>query len=218
MKPRFAVLAFQLVAAVALAAFLAVPLRAQYGRPQGSQQGMPWENDRIRLAQLSIEKGATLPAAGNQVLIYLTADQNGAVPAEAVWQAAGAGAIENRGPARLDALAIELKDVPGEAAGGTPLEALDAQYGVDVTTLIDNSRVLVTKERYAPTSYGGPLHFHTQDVLIVYLRGGYTWPVNGFWGTSRVRRGDVDIIPANTLHRLGNAGSDPLELLVIVPR
>jgi quercetin dioxygenase-like cupin family protein len=139
------------------------------------------------------------------------------MPSEAVWQSADAGAVQNRGPVRLDAIAIELKDARGSSAG-TPPEALDKQYGVDVSTVIDNPRVLVTRQRYGPTAYGGPLHLHPEDVIVVYLRGGYTWPGADLWGASRVRRGDVDVIPANTLHRLSNAGSDSLELLAIVPR
>jgi hypothetical protein len=58
---------------------------------------------------------------------------------------------------------------------------------------------------------------HPEDVVIVYLRGGYAWPTTDAWGAERVSRGDVDVIPANTFHRPGNAGSDPLELLEIVP-
>ena len=60
--------------------------------------------------QLSVIPGATLLAAGNQVLVYLTADPAGRLPVEAVWQSAGAGAIQNRGPVRLEAIAIELKE------------------------------------------------------------------------------------------------------------
>ena len=101
---------------------------AQYsGTGSGQRQRGPLENNRIRLTQLSVEPGATLPAGGNQVLVYLTADPDGRFPAEAVWQAAGAGAVQNRGPARLDAISIELKDVQGTSSG-TPPEALDAQY------------------------------------------------------------------------------------------
>jgi quercetin dioxygenase-like cupin family protein len=217
MKPRSHVSTSPVVAALALAALLADPLGAQYARQDGGRLNVPWENNRIRLTHVSVEPGATLPPGGNQVLVYLTADPDGRLPAEAVWQAAGAGAVQNRGRVRMEAIAIELKDVQG-AASGTPGEALDAQYGVDVSPLIDNPRVLVMKHRYDPIEYGGPLHFHGEDVLVVYLRGGYTWPLDGFWGPSRVRRGEVDVVPANTLHRLGNAGSDPLEMLVIVPR
>jgi quercetin dioxygenase-like cupin family protein len=205
-----------IVAALALAAMLTAPTRAQYGSLTGGLT-LPWENYRARVTELAVARSASLPAGGDRVLVYFTAGPDGRLPAEAVWQGAGAGAIENRGPDRLDGIAIELKDAP-RAGGPTPPEALDAEYGVQVTTLIDNPRVLVTKHRYDPLAYGGPLHVHGDDVIVVYLRGGYTWPASDVWGAARVRRGDVGVIPANTPHRLANAGSDPLELLVIVPR
>ena len=207
-----------LVTAAGVAALLIAPVRAQYGVSSAGGLQLPFENNRVRITQLSVAPGATLPAPANRVLVYLTADADGRMPAEAVWQSADAGAVQNRGPVRLDAIAIEFKDVPRGSSAGTPPEALDNQYGVDVSTVIDNPRVLVTRQRYGPTAYGGPLHLHPEDVIVVYLRGGYTWPGADLWGASRVRRGDVDVIPANTLHRLSNAGSDPLEFLTIVPR
>lgn len=205
------------VAALALAALLAEPTRAQYG-PLTGGLSLPWENGRARVTQLSVAPSASLPSGGNRVLVYLTADPEGKMPPEAVWLGSDAGAIQNRGPLRLDGISIELKDAPPSPGAATPPEALDEEYGVEVTTLIDNPQVLVTKHRYDPLTYAGPLHFHRDDVLVVYLRGGYTWPAAAFWGAARVRRGDVDVIPANTLHRLANAGGDPLELLVIVPK
>ena len=207
-----------LVTAAGVAALLIAPVRAQYGVSSAGGLQLPFENNRVRITALSVAPGATLPAPANRVLVYLTADADGRMPAEAVWQSADAGAVQNRGPVRLDAIAIEFKDAPRGSSAGTPPEALDKQYGVDVSTVIDNPRVLVTRQRYGPTAYGGPLHLHPEDVIVVYLRGGYTWPGADLWGASRVRRGDVDVIPANTLHRLSNAGSDPLELLTIVPR
>jgi hypothetical protein len=217
MTPRSTVPLSPVFAALALAALLADPIAAQYGRQGDGRLGVPWENNRFRLTEISVAPGATLPARGDQVLVYFTADPEGRMPAEAVWQAAGAAAVVNRGPARLEAMAIELKDARGPASG-TPGEALDRQYGVNVSTLIENDRVLVVKHRYEALAYGGPLHFHGEDVLVVYLRNGYTWPLADLWGAARVRRGEIDVIPANTPHRLGNAGGDPLELLVIVPK
>ena len=164
MTPRSLVSSSPIVATLALGALLTVPVMAQYsGTGGGGRRSGPLANNRIRLTQFSVEPGATLPAGGNQVLVYLTADPDGRFPAEAVWQAAGGSAVQNRGPARLDAISIELKDVQGTSSG-TPPEALDAQYGVEVTRLIDNPRVLVTKHRYGPTAYGSPLHFHGEDV------------------------------------------------------
>jgi quercetin dioxygenase-like cupin family protein len=216
MTRRASVSLSPVVAALALAAVLAEPTRAQYGPLTGGLT-LPWESARARVTQISVAPSATLPTGTNRVLVYFTADPDGQMPADAVWQG-DADAIQNRGPARLDGLAIELKDAPRAPGGGTPPEALDAEYGVEVSTVIDNPRVLVMKHRYDPLAYAGPLHFHADDVLVVYLRGGYTWPASAFWGAARVRRGDVDVIPANTLHRLANAGGDPLELLVIIPR
>jgi quercetin dioxygenase-like cupin family protein len=203
------------VAALALTALFTTPTRAQYGYLNGGL-ALPWENNRARVTQLSVAPAASLQAGGDRVLVYFTAGPDGRLPAEAVWQAAGAGAIENRGPGRLDGLSIELKGAP-RTGGPTPPKALDDEYGVSVTTLIDNPRVLVTKHRYDPLGYG-PLHRHGDDVLLVYLRGGYTWPAPAFQDAARVRRGDVGVIPASTPHRLANAGGDPLEVLVIVPR
>ena len=207
------------LAALALGSLLSPSAAAQSDPSATSgRQGVAWENNRIRLKQVSVEPGAALPAGGDQVLIYLTADPDGRMPAEAVWQAASAGAIQNRGPVRLEAIAIELKDGPPGTAAGTPAEAPDPGEGVSVTPLIDNSRMLVAKHRYAPITFGAPLHFHAEDVFVVYLRGGHSWRLGGLWGSSHVRRGDVDVVPANTFHRLGNAGGDPLELLVIVTK
>ena len=216
MTRRASVSLSPVVVALALSALLVEPTRGQYG-PLTAGLTLPWDSARARVTQFSVAPSATLPTGTNRVLVYFTAGPDGKMPADAIWQGDGAE-IPNRGPARLDGLAIELKDTPRAPAGVTPPEALDAEYGVEVSTVIDNPRVLVMKHRYDPLAYAGPLHFHGDDVLVVYLRGGYTWPASAFWGAARVRRGDVDVIPANTPHRLANAGGDPLELLVIVPK
>ena len=218
MSDRYPLSRSPLVAMLGLTALLTAPVGAQYGRMDRPGLQLPFENGRIRVTQISVPAGGALPAAGNRVLIYLTADADGRMPADAVWQNADAGSVQNRGPATLEAIAIEFKDAATAQTAGTPPEALDAQYGVDVSTVIDNPRVLVTKQRYGPIAYGGPLHLHPEDVVVVYLGGGYTWPGADLWGASRVERGGVDVIPANSLHRISNAGSDRLELLTIVPK
>lgn len=223
MRPRSPVSTPFVAAALAVGALLVQPAAAQYGRAETAGISFPWENNRIRLSYLSVEPGSSLPAGGDRVLIYLTADPEGRLPAEAVWQPASSGGIQNRGSVRLEAISIELKDASPGPGGGTPPEAFETSYfawpySVSVSTLIDNSRILVSKHRYAPHVYTAPLHFHAEDMLVVYLRGGYSWPAAGAYGSYRVRRGDVDIVPANTFHTLGNSGGDPLELLMIVPR
>jgi mannose-6-phosphate isomerase-like protein (cupin superfamily) len=221
MRSRFPSTAAPLLVALALAGGLERSTTAQYAR-QGSNLAdqLEWENSRLRLTRLAVAPGAAAPAGSDRVLVYLTADPEGRMPAaEAVWQPAGSGDLQNRGHARLEAIAIELKDAPPGTPAGTPPEALSASDRADVWRLIDNSRVLVTKHRYAPTTYVDPLHFHPQDALVVYLRGGYAFPAAAdWWGSYRVRRGDVDVIPANTFHTMSNPGGDPLEFLMIMPR
>ncbi len=187
MSDRYPLSRSPLVAMLGLTALLTAPVGAQYGRMDRPGLQLPFENGRIRVTQISVPAGGALPAAGNRVLIYLTADADGRMPADAVWQNADAGSVQNRGPATLEAIAIEFKDAATAQTAGTPPEALDAQYGVDVSTVIDNPRVLVTRQRYGPIAYGGPLHLHPEDVVVVYLGGGYTWPGADLWGASRVR-------------------------------
>lgn len=204
---------------LSLGALVAPPVRGHQGSSGAS--GGPdvfLENTRVRAKWVSVEPGASLPSGADRVLVYFTAGPDGRMPAEAVWQPAQMAADQNRGRVRLEALAIEMKDVPQRAAHGTPPESLAAD-GVRVATLIDNARVLVLKHRYEPGTIGTPVHLHAEDVLVVYLRGGYTWPpLSGSWGAVRVRQRDVDLVPANTFHTLANAGNDPLELLVIIPK
>ena len=45
----------------------------------------------------------------------------------------------------------------------------------------------------------------------------YYWPTIAWSSPAfRVQRGDVDVVPANTLHAFSNAGGDPLEFLTVV--
>lgn len=223
MKHRLSFLAAPVLAVLAAGVTVeepAIAQYAQYDRRAGDRLPHDWENNRMRLSRITAEPGAAIAGSeADRIVVYLTADTDGRIPAaEAVWQPAGSGDVENRGRARLEALAIELKEEAAGAASGMPPEAFFVSHKARVQTLVDNPRVLVTKHRYAPGAYVYPLHFHPENILIVYLRGGYTWPPAGAWGSYRVSRGEVDVVPANTFHTLGNAGGDPLEFLVIVPR
>jgi quercetin dioxygenase-like cupin family protein len=196
---------------------------AQYVQPSlANRYESGWENDQLRVRRISIEPGAQAPVQhdADSVFVFLTADLQGRMPpAEAIWQPAGAQELENRGRLRVDAVLIELKNGPVSAPGITPPEVLPTADAVDVRLLIDNPRVIVAKQRYFAGAYAvGPRHFHPQDALIVYLRGGFTLLPYSAQGPYRVRRGDIDVLPANTFHRFGNAGGDPLEFLVIFPK
>ena len=163
------------------------PVAAQYSYESLAQRyGSGWENDQLRVRTIAVEPGAQMPsrADADRVLVFLTADLQGRSPAaEAVWQPAGAQELENRGSRRVEAVLIELKNVPASTAGITPLEALPATAAGDARILIDNPRVTVTRQRYSPGTYAAEAwHFHPQDAVVVYLRGGYTWPSTVDWG------------------------------------
>lgn len=195
---------------------------AQYGeRSFASRHPQEWESDLFRVRRIAIAPRTQMTASesDDSVLVFLTADLDGRMPpAEAVFQPGGARPLENRGSVRFDAISIALKNVPASVPGATPPEALPLDDFTDVRILIDNSRVIVLRTRYKSNAYRGPLHLHPKDTVAIYLRGGYTWPTNGTWGSYRVRRGDLDLVPANTLHTFGNAGGDPLDVVVIVPK
>ena len=221
-----------------LALVLIGPLFARAAAQPGSvaTAQLVWENDRMRVTRLSLPPGETFAAdaRGGSVVVFLTANFDGRMPpAEAEWRDPGTLNLQNRGRLQAEALLIDLKSSTPSFVGVTPPEVarasgmmppLGAYRGVsagfpEVTNLIRNDHVSVTKQRYPPDFSVAidPLHFHPQDAVVIYLRSGYAWSTMGSYGPERVRRGDVRVVPANVLHRLANAGSDSLELLFVVP-
>ena len=192
-----------------------------------------WENDRMQVSRVTLAPGERLSgdSTGGSVIVFLTTDLDGRIPtAEAAWRDPGPVTMENRGRAGFDALIVDLKGSATRSGGVTAPEVVRASGtvapsisdGMYATTmrahnLIVNDRISVTKERYSFPWSVDPLHFHPQDSVVIYLRGGYIWPTTWFYGPDRVRRGDVRVLPGNVLHTTGNAGSDPLEFLLIIP-
>jgi hypothetical protein len=220
------------VGAAGLVAVLGDTITAQYyGRPV-DRYPPEWESDQFRVRRISLPvgAGATDPGTADSVVVFLTADLDGRMPpAEAVWEPAGTRSLDNRGRARFDAIVLDIKDAGAAVSGATPTEAIPSTDRIDTWRLIDNPRVLVAKLRYAPVTALDPMHFHPRDTLVVYLKGGYIWPMveqsREFYpyawpfmrgsASQRVDRGDVDVVPANTFHTFSNAGGDPLEFLAV---
>jgi mannose-6-phosphate isomerase-like protein (cupin superfamily) len=224
MRPRRLVLS-SLLAVGAVNGTFGGTVAAQYaGQSVANRYPQEWENDQFRVRRVAIAPRTQMtafesPGSDDSVLIFLTADTEGRMPtAEAVFVPRGARPLDNRGTVRFEAISIALKDVPVSRPSGTPPEAFPLTDAADVRILIDNPRVIVLKARYRSNAYSGPLHFHPKDTVVIYLGGGSAWPMNGRWGSTRVRRGDIELVPANTLHTFGNAGSDPLDVLVIAPK
>jgi hypothetical protein len=228
---RWSITARALMAAVAFGVAFEALDASQYGRER-DRYPPEWESDQFRVRRIALPAGAgaTDPGTADSVVVFLTADLDGRMPpAEAVWQPAGTRSLDNRGRARFDAIVIDIKDTGAAVSGGTPTEAIPSTDRIDTWRLIDNPRVLVTKLRYAPVTALDPMHFHPRDTAVVYLKGGYIWPMveqsREFYPyawpfmrgspSQRVERGDVDVVPANTFHSFGNAGGDPLEFLAV---
>jgi quercetin dioxygenase-like cupin family protein len=199
----------------------------------GAVSEFVWENDGMVVHRVSLEPGARFvsDSPGGSVIAFLTTDLDGRMPqAEVAWRDPGPTTMENRGAGRFEALIVDLKGGATPPRRATPPEvvraygmvasrAFDGAYDqtVRAQNLIVNDRVSVTKERYGLSGSVDPLHFHPQDAVVIYLRGGYVWPAAPFYGPDRVRRGDVRVVPGNAFHLNGNAGSDPVEFLLIIP-
>lgn len=221
MTARLATLPFALAVVLGFTMLRHVPAAQEQTPSLTARYASGWENDRLRVRSISVAPGAQVPAySSDAVFVFFTADLAGRRPAaEATWQPASAGSLENRGKARVDGLVIEVKKAAAPDTSVTPPEALPATREMDVRVLIDNPEVLVTKQRYFPGVNTNPgWHFHTQDTLVVYLTGGYVGRPLGGWGLQRVHRGDIDVVPANMFHGFANPGIDPLEFLAIFPK
>ena len=213
----------------AVNALLAGTVAAQ---SRGAASPIVWENDRMIVQRVSLAPGERLSreSTGGSVIVFLTADLDGRSPAaEAAWRDPGPMTMENRGRVRFEALVVDLKGSaarPGGVTGpevvrasGTVAPGVSGMYATATRAqnLIVNDRISVTKDRESFAAPIDPQHVHPQDGVVIYLRGGYVWPTSWFHGPDRVRRGDVRVIPGNVLHTSGNAGSDPLEFLLIMP-
>jgi len=230
----------QAVAGVALAGFvftswLSFPTLAAQSRRAPSQT--VWENDLMRVYRVELAPSQQFSgeSKGGSVVVFLTAGLDGRMPpADAAWHDSGPMTLDNRGRGRFEALVVDLKNVAAPAGGVTapevargvgavaPQMIFDRTYAtspVRARNLILNDRISVTRERYdqGVTWSADPLHFHPHDAVQIYLNGGYIWSTQWLYGPDHVRRGDVRVVLGNVLHTSGNAGSDPLEFLLIIP-
>ncbi len=212
----------EVAALVSLAALTLLPQYASRG--SNTPYHVDWETDQVRVAHVTLAPGQTLdtPAPNGRVVIFLAADLDGRRPVQdAAW--VENAAFTNRGSSRFDAIVIDMKGTPGPPIG-TVVEAVPVyrdqySYSPDrqprIVPLVDNGSVTVTRARYPANTYMNWFHFHPRDQVVVYLTGGYTWPPMAYAGADHVRRGDVRVVPANTLHTLNNAGADPLDFIIV---
>jgi cupin domain len=188
--------------------------------------------EQVRVREISLAAGAQteLRAHADALLIPFGNDLDGGAPVEAVtWRGAGTTSLDNRGSTPFNALLVELVAPRSDGAASLPPEALaptttasglyPAHEGHRVRTVLDNARVLVTAHRLPqfqlPTE---PLHWHSREMVLVYLSGGDIAGATGHVDAHRVRRGTFDLLPANVPHAFQNMGNDPVEFLLITPK
>jgi hypothetical protein len=191
-----------------------------------------FEDAQLRVHPVSLAPGgrAELRAHADALIIPFGNDLDGRAPLDPVsWHPAGATTLENRGPMPFDALVVELVAPRSEAASSLPPEVTPEAVrssllyhraeGRRVRTVLDNPRVLVTAHRlpdWQPTTE--PWHWHSREVVLVYLAGGEIAGSTGQLDARRVRRGDFDVLPANLPHVFQNVGNAPIEFLLIAPK
>ena len=154
----------------------------------GATSEFVWENGSMVVRRLSLEPGARFASdsPGGSIIVFLTTELDGRMPsAEVAWRDPGPTTMENRGGSRFEALIVDLKGggdpvASCHASGGRARlrgsgarvfsEAYDPTWGA--RNLIVNDRISVTRERYGSSGSVDPLHFHPQDAVVIYLRGG----------------------------------------------
>jgi quercetin dioxygenase-like cupin family protein len=171
---------------------------------------------RVKLAPQAIASAGTHP---DQVVIFLTADLEGRMPAaEAHFEPAGSEPLHNKSGMIVEAVLVQFKAPPDPDVPFEP-EFRSGEYdgAVGVTSLVDNAIVNVSKIRMMPIVRTNEVHVHPRDVVVVYLTGGQmagTLPGGSTYGR-RARRGEVDVLPPFAEHELGNLGNDPIEFVLI---
>ena len=182
-------------------------------------------DDQVRVWRVTLgpyEKGA-MHSQPDGVLVFLTADLQGKMPgAEAQWEPAGPYELENLANTSFEAVLVELLKPPSSQPSPLTLSYATGPFYYPisrpaVTRLIDSERVSVSRHRFPGAARGDNLHAHATDTVIVYLSGGEMSGTTGH-GPGRARRGQVDVLRANTLHQFANLGFDPIEFVVIHPK
>jgi hypothetical protein len=210
---------------VVLAGCVHVPVHAQESR-------VLFADEDVRVQRLRLPAGERTGIADHRdgLLVYLTADLEGRRPAaEAVWQPAGTTALDNQARTTFEAIFVELVSAAAPPPSPLPPEILPERieaYAPDyyaeghrVRTIVDTPRVLVTRHRLPPWQPRlERLHTHPRGIVLVYLAGGEMAGSTGRFGVRRVRRGDIDVLPAGTWHAFRNAGNDAIEFLMITPK
>jgi len=86
--------------------------------------------------------------------------------------------------------------------------------GITRTTLKDDAKSTVTRVRFAPGATEPP-HTHPYDVILVPVTSGPVDVGNGATTLTTWKAGEVQFVPKDVTHHVGNRGTVPFELIAI---
>ena len=86
--------------------------------------------------------------------------------------------------------------------------------GITRTTLKDDAKSTVTRVRFAPGATEPP-HTHPYDVILVPVTSGPVDVGNGATTLATWKAGEVQFVPKDVTHHVGNRGTVPFELIAI---
>jgi quercetin dioxygenase-like cupin family protein len=189
--------------------------------PATDRPGVVFEDDQIRVLRVKLAPQAIASAGTHpdQVVIFLTADLEGHMPAaEAHFEPAGSEPLQNKSGMIVEAVIVQFNATPDPDVPFLPeFGPRDEDGTVAVKSLVDNPSVNVSKIRMMPVVRTNTVHVHPRDIVVVYLTGGQmagTLPGGSLYGR-RARRGEVDVLPPYAEHEFGNLGNDPIEFVLI---
>jgi quercetin dioxygenase-like cupin family protein len=116
--------------------------------------------------------------------------------------------------AAVVALAVLVPSLAGAQASVDLAKGRPATPGITRTTIRDDSKVAVTRVRFAPGAVELP-HTHPYDVMLVPLMSGAVNLQIGDKKITSVKNGEVQFVPHDVTHFLGNTGKTAFELIAI---
>ncbi len=94
-------------------------------------------------------------------------------------------------------------------AGGRP-----ATPGVTRTTIKDDEKVAVARVTFAPGATEVP-HTHPYDIMIIPVSSGPVVLLIGDRKITSLQAGEVQFVPRDVTHSLGNAGETLFEIITV---
>ena len=116
--------------------------------------------------------------------------------------------------AAIVALALLVPSLAGAQAPVDLVNGRPATPGITRTTIRDDAKVAVTRVRFAPGAIEVP-HTHPYDVMLVPLMSGTVNLQIGDKTITSVKSGEVQFVPHDVTHFLGNTGKNAFELIAI---